>query len=65
MTISGPRLISISDPNGYGSHEFATEVHESDKPSHSAILGPDGRPLQYRRQPLGFDLTPRRHGGKP
>jgi len=30
-------------------------------PTHSPVLGPDGRPLQYEgRAPIGFDLSPRR-----
>lgn len=40
---------------------FADHVHAGEYPTHSPILGPDGRPLQYEpRQPLGFDLR-----GKP
>lgn len=28
-------------------------------PRVSRVLGPDGEPLVYERQPLGFDLSPR------
>jgi hypothetical protein len=34
----------------------ATEAHVSERPSHSRLLGSDGRPLQYRQQRIGFDL---------
>ncbi len=57
--------ISIPDPYGGGIHDFAVEVHESDKPSHSAVLGPDGRPLRYQRHAIGFDLTPRPRRSQP
>ena len=34
------------------------EVWESE-PRKSQLLGPNGEPLEYARQPLGFDLRPR------
>lgn len=34
-------------------------VHEREKPSYSPVLGPDGAPLEYEYQPLGFDLRGR------
>lgn len=40
------------------SGHVATVCHESVKPTHSAILGPDGKPLVYEANPVGFDLTP-------
>lgn len=51
----------ITDPWGYGDgHHFADQVHESDRPEESKLLGPDGKPLRYARQPMGFDLRPRK-----
>jgi len=44
----------------YGdAHPIADMVHEQDKPEESKLLGPDGRPLKYQRQPMGFDLRKR------
>jgi len=38
-------------------HGFADLVHEGEFPTHSPVLGPDGRPLQYEpRQPIGFAI---------
>jgi hypothetical protein len=37
----------------------ATTCHEADRPSHSQVLGPDGKPLAYARQSVGFDLKPK------
>lgn len=34
-------------------------VFESEKPTHSVLLGADGRPLRYAAYPIGFDLRPR------
>ncbi len=49
----------VSDPWGDGTFAHADTVHEGDYPTHSPVLGLDGRPLQYEaRQRLGFDLTP-------
>lgn len=39
---------------------FADLAQEADKPSHSKLLGPDGKPMKYARQQLGFDLRPNR-----
>ena len=51
----------ISDPWGWGmGQHFADVAHEADRPSHSPLLGPDGKPLQYARLTLGFDLSPKR-----
>lgn len=36
------------------------DVFESDRPQFSALLGPDGQPLEYEYQPIGFDLRARR-----
>lgn len=50
----------INDPWGQGDgHHFADVVHELDRPTHSKLLGPDGKPLQYERQKIGFDLRPK------
>ena len=45
----------------YGdAHAYADMVHEGDYPTHSPVLGADGRPLQYEPRPrMGFDLTQR------
>lgn len=46
-------------PYDYGlSYPFADVVQERDQPIESKLLGPDGRPLRYARQPMGFDLRP-------
>jgi hypothetical protein len=49
----------VSDPwGGHPAAGFADQVHEADRPTHSPVLGPDGRPLRYEARPrLGFDLT--------
>jgi hypothetical protein len=44
---------------------FADVVHQQDRPTHSQFLGPDGEPIPYRTQPLGFDLTSRKLREKP
>ena len=49
----------LYDPWGPESHLFAGEVQEQCLPTHSRLLGPDGNPLPYARQRIGFDLTPR------
>ncbi len=47
----------VYDPWGQGDgHHFADTVLEQDKPQQTQLLGPDGRPLQYARRPMGFDL---------
>ena len=38
----------------------SVEVFESDRPTHSSVLGPDGAPLEYDYQPIGFDLRRRK-----
>lgn len=53
--------IWITDIYSYGQgHLFADQVQEADKPDESKLLGPDGKPLRYARQPMGFDLRPRK-----
>lgn len=48
------------DYQEYGGR-YATTIHESEKPTHSGLLGPDGKPLKYAQPPrLGFDLTPKK-----
>lgn len=37
---------------------FADQVLELD-PVEMKLLGPDGRPLQRKKNPMGFDLRPR------
>ncbi|MFG6637351.1 hypothetical protein ACGYJ8_15435 [Sulfitobacter sp. 1A12126] len=49
----------IIDPWCGEAHAYADQVFEDDRPTESAILGPDGRPLQYEpRRRVGFDLRP-------
>lgn len=52
----------VSDPWEPGDGGmFADSVIERELPTHSPVLGPNGLPLQYeQRQPLGFDLRPKR-----
>lgn len=38
-----------------GSRDRATEVWE-EAPQRSQLLGPNGRPLEYVKQPIGFRL---------
>jgi hypothetical protein len=53
----------MSEPSYYDpwneTGRVATGCHESTKPTHSQILGPDGKPLAYKPNPIGFDLRPR------
>lgn len=53
----------MSEPTHYDpwnhSGRVATSCEVSDKPTHSKILAPDGKPLEYERQPVGFDLKPK------
>lgn len=52
----------VRDIWGEGESPFADTFHEGDFPTHSPVLGPDGRQLQYEARPLmGFDL--RKRGG--
>lgn len=47
--------LSVTDPWSNETHHFAGMVYVDDYPTHSPILGPDGRPLEYeKRQPVGF-----------
>ena len=50
--------VFIVDPNcNYGSF-YADQMHEAEHASHSRLLGPDGKQLQYAAKPrIGFDLT--------
>ena len=50
----------ITDPWSGDTHPMADTVFEGEKPTHAKLLGPDGEPLQYQRQRLGFDLSPKR-----
>jgi hypothetical protein len=53
--------IWITDVWSYGQgHLFADQVHEAERPEESRLLGPDGKPLHYERQPMGFDLRERK-----
>ena len=49
----------VVDPWWGGQIHLAGEVEESEKPTHSKLLGPNGEPIPYKRQKLGFDLTPK------
>ena len=44
------------------SGRVATIVHETEKPTHSTLLGPDGNPMSYEKKKIGFDLTPKGNG---
>lgn len=44
---------------GEGPYPIADVAHEQCQPEESKLLGPDGRPLRYKRQPMGFDLRKR------
>lgn len=48
----------VSDPwFGHGTHGFAEVVMSNDYPTHSAVLGPDGKPLEYEPRPaMGFAI---------
>lgn len=54
----------MSEPTHYdGCNEtgrVANTCHEAERPTHSQLLGPDGRPLAYAPRPVGFDLTRRK-----
>jgi hypothetical protein len=40
--------ITVYDPWGDDTgHHYADEVFVSDKPTHSLVLGPDGKPFEY------------------
>ena len=57
-----PRASERSDEWGYPGR-VATQCEVSDFPTHSQLLGPDGRPIAYEPRPCGFDLTPARRDG--
>jgi hypothetical protein len=38
------------------SGRVATTCHEQDLPTYSKLLGPNGMPLPYKKNPVGFDL---------
>ena len=38
---------------------FSEQIFESDRPRFSKVLGPDGEPLQYPREKIGYDTSPR------
>lgn len=45
------------DFDWYGEQgRVATVCHETDKPAFSRLLGPDGNPLQYQQNPIGFAI---------
>ena len=51
----------VNDPWDAQGGFFADVVHLGDYPTHSTLLGPCGKPLEYEaRQPIGFDLSPRK-----
>lgn len=56
LTVTRP--VFDQDMDQWGQTRGA-EVHENGHRL-SALLGPDGTPLVYPKQRLGFDLTPRR-----
>lgn len=46
------RMATFGDVSG-------TDVFVNDDYEVSAVLGPDGEPLIYEREPMGFDLRPK------
>jgi hypothetical protein len=57
-TAIGYGSITINDPWGYECGIFADTVHSAELPTHSKLIGPDGKNLQYApRQAIGFDLS--------
>lgn len=42
------------------SGRVATQCEVSEKPTHSKILGPGGKPLAYEKPVVGFDLSKRK-----
>ncbi|MFT6456489.1 hypothetical protein [Pseudophaeobacter arcticus] len=41
-------------------------VYETEQPTHSTLLGPNGEPLAYRPRPkVGFDLAPKQKLQEP
>lgn len=61
-TAIGYGAITINDPWTYEFGIFADTVHSADLPTHSQLLGPDGRNIQYEpRQAIGFDLSIKKH----
>lgn len=60
-SVPAKSAVKLDDPWGWEGALFADVVHEGDYPTHSPILGPDGRRLEYEpRPPMGFDLRPRK-----
>lgn len=48
----------IYDPWSGESGIYADEVHVTEHATHSRLLGPNGKPLPYRKpQTVGFNLT--------
>ena len=37
----------------------ATHCDVQEKPTHSRLLDPSGKPMQYEQRKVGFNLTPR------
>lgn len=50
--------IQVTDPYSYDVTIMPDQAYVADKPTHSTLLGPDGKPLAYRQPPVGFDLRP-------
>ena len=46
----------ITDDDGWTA-PHADTVQETEKPTHSKVLGPNGQPLKYQPNPVGFNLT--------
>lgn len=53
--------VTIYDPLTGIAAQFADTVHEPERPTHSPLLGPNGRPLPAAPpRPIGFNLTNRK-----
>ena len=50
---------TVVEPYWGGEGHYADEVHVPDRPTHSKLLGPDGRPLKYETPRVGFDTSRR------
>lgn len=53
----------INDPWSGETGIYADEAHVTEHETHSRLLGPDGKPLPYRKpQAVGFRLTKHKTG---
>lgn len=43
----------------YDTGRVATVCDVQEKPTHSRLLDPSGKPMQYEQRKVGFNLTPK------